>query len=316
MVRVESANEQRTGYRLVTRSDFDGLVCAVLLRELGVIDEIKFVHPKDMQDGLIAVTENDIITNLPYVEGVHLAFDHHHSEARRADRYQNYIIDPDAPSAARVVYEYYGGADRFKNISAEMLEAVDKADSASFTRDEVLHPERWDLLNFIMDARTGLGRFKNFRISNYQLMLDLIEYCRELAIEEILDLADVAERVKLYFEHEQMFKKQIRNCARLEDSVLVIDMRGEETVYAGNRFIKYALFPETNVSIQIIWGFRKQNTVFTLGKSIFNKTCKTNVGDLMHSYGGGGHAAAGTCQVANDRAADVLAELIEALRAD
>ena len=314
MSTAEYNAEQPTGCRLITRSDFDGLVCAVLLKELGLIDEIKFVHPKDMQDGLITITENDIITNLPYVEGVYLAFDHHHSEMVRAGRHDNYINDPQAPSAARVVYEHFGGADTFKNISTEMMEAVDKGDSASFTNDEVLNPERWDLINFIMDARTGLGRFKNFRISNYQLMMDLIEYCRELPIEEILRAEDVAERVKLYFEHEELFKRQLQECARVEGNVLMVDMRSQEVVYAGNRFIKYALFPETNVSIQVIWGFRKQNTVFTLGKSIFNRTCPVNIGDLMLRYGGGGHASAGTCQVANERADAVAEELIEALR--
>ena len=314
MATAEYSAEQPTGCRLITRSDFDGLVCAVLLRELGLIDEIKFVHPKDMQDGLITITENDIITNLPYIEGVYLAFDHHHSETVRSGRHENYINNPEAPSTARVVYEHFGGPDTFRNISTEMMEAVDKGDSASFTKDEVLNPERWDLLNFIMDARTGLGRFKNFRISNYQLMMDLIEYCRELPIEEILDADDVEERVKLYFEHEALFKQQLQDSARVEGTVLVVDMRSQEVVYAGNRFIKYALFPETNVSIQVIWGFRKQNTVFTLGKSIFNKTCTVNIGDLMLKHGGGGHAAAGTCQVANERAEDVLVELIATLR--
>lgn len=313
MTHAESENGRTAGHRLITRSDFDGLVCAVLLKELGLIDEIKFVHPKDMQDKLIQMTGRDIIANLPYVEDVHLAFDHHHSEALRSGSHANYIIDSDAPSAARVVYEYYGGAERFKNISSEMMEAVDKADSADFTIEEVLHPERWNLLNFIMDARTGLGRFKNFRISNHQLMLDLIDYCREYTIEEILDVADVAERVKLYFEHEKEFKKQLRRCARVEDNVLVVDMRGEDVVYAGNRFIKYALFPEANVSIQVIWGFRKQNTVFTLGKSIFNKTCSVNIGELMLKHGGGGHAGAGTCQVANERAEEMLRELLKTL---
>lgn len=302
-------------YRLVTRSDFDGLVCAVLLRGRDLIDEIKFVHPKDMQDGLIAISNDDITTNLPYVDGVHLAFDHHYSETIRTGDRENYIINPDAPSAARVVYEYYGGKEAFPTISEAMMAAVDKGDSADFTQEEVLDPQDWNLLNFIMDARTGLGRFRNFRISNYQLMMDLIDYCKDHDIDDILKLPDVAERVELYFEHQQKFQEQIRSTAREDGNVLVVDLRQEETIYAGNRFVKYALFPETNVSVQAIWGFKRQNTVLTVGKSIFNRTCSVNIGELMLSYGGGGHAAAGTCQVPNERAETVLGEVIAALRA-
>jgi nanoRNase/pAp phosphatase (c-di-AMP/oligoRNAs hydrolase) len=306
---------EKKRYRLVTRSDFDGLACAVLLKELDLIDEIKFVHPKDMQDGLIAISDNDITTNLPYVEGVHLAFDHHLSESRRNDDHENYIIDPDAPSAAHVVYEYYGGAKRFPNVPLDLMEAVDKGDSASFEMDEVLQPRGWNLLNFIMDARTGLGRFKNFRISNYQLMMDLIDYCREYPIEEILKLQDVRERVQLYREHERLFQEQTRTCSTVDGNVLIVDLRGEETIYAGNRFIKYALFPETNVSIQVIWGFKKQNTVLSVGKSIFNRTSQVNVGELMLEYGGGGHMSAGTCQVDNSAADSIVADITERLKA-
>ena len=301
-------------YRLVTRSDFDGLVCAVLLRERGLIDEIKFVHPKDMQDGLIAISGNDITTTLPYVEGVHLAFDHHVSETIRVGKRENYVIDPAAPSASRVVYDYYGGAATFPSISTEMMSAVDKADSADFTCDEVLEPGDWNLLNFIMDARTGLGRFRNFRISNYQLMMDLIDYCKDHDIHDILKLPDVSERVQLYFEHEDRFKAQLIESAREEDNVLVIDLRSQETVYAGNRFVKYALFPQTDISIQIIWGFKRQNTVLSVGKSIFNRANPVSIGELMLSYGGGGHANAGTCQIANDTAETTLAEIIDRLK--
>ncbi len=301
-------------YRLVTRSDFDGLVCAVLLRELDLIDEIKFVHPKDMQDGLIAISDNDITTNLPYVEGVHLAFDHHLSESRRNAGHDNYVIHPEAPSAARVVYDHYGGRKQFRNVPDDLMEAVDKGDSARFTMEEVLEPRGWNLLNFIMDARTGLGRFRNFRISNYQLMMDLIDYCREYPIEEILKLQDVRERVELYRAHERLFQEQTRSCSAVHGNVLVLDLRGEETIYAGNRFIKYALYPETNISIQVIWGFQKQNTVLSVGKSIFNRSSTANVGELMLEYGGGGHLSAGTCQVGNDVADSIVTELTEKLR--
>ncbi|MBE9610337.1 exopolyphosphatase [Chitinilyticum piscinae] len=304
-------------YRLVTRSDFDGLVCAVLLNELELIDDILFVHPKDMQDGKIAISERDITTNLPYVAGAHLAFDHHLSETiRNTGERDNHIIDPAAPSAARVVYDYYGGAARFPNISTDMMEAVDKGDSANFTRDEILNPSGWVLLNYLMDARTGLGRFREFRISNYALMMDLIKYCRDHGIDDILALPDVKERVELYFEHAEAAKEQLLRCSRIYDNLVVLDLREEETIYATNRFMVYALFPQCNISIHVLWGVQKQNTVFATGKSILNRSSQTNVGELMLKYGGGGHENAGTCQVGNDEASDKLRELILQITAD
>ncbi len=304
-------------FRLVTRSDFDGLVCAVLLREMDLIDEIKFVHPKDMQDGAVEVTGNDITTNLPYVPGAHLVFDHHESETvRNANRKSNHIIDAHAPSAARVVYDYYGGKTRFPRISDEMMDAVDKADAAQFSRDEILHPADWVLLNYLMDPRTGLGRFREFRVSNYQLMMDLIAYCADHSIEQILALPDVKERVDLYFEHEAKALEQIRRCTTQHGNLVVLDLRNEDPIYACNRFMLYALYPESNISIHVLWGLKKQNTVFATGKSILDRSNKTNVGDLMLEYGGGGHAAAGTCQVGNDRAEEVLGDLIAQLTAD
>ncbi len=298
-------------YRLVTRSDFDGLVCAVLLKDLNLIDEIKFVHPKDMQDGKIEITNKDITTNLPYVSGVNLAFDHHLSETiRNEEILSNHIIDANAPSAARVVYNYYGGKDKFPDISEEMMKAVDQGDSAQYTLDEVLHPEKWALLNFVMDARTGLGRFRDFRISNYQLMMELIDYCKNHTIEEILALLDVKERVDLYYEQEEKFKEQLEKCATVYGDVVVIDLRLEETIYTGNRFMIYALFPDCNISIHTLWGVKQQNTVFAVGKSIFNKTSSINIGELMLKYNGGGHANAGTCQIDNDQSDVVLQELI------
>lgn len=302
-------------YRLITRSDFDGLVCAVLLKELNLIDHIKFVHPKDMQDGKIEVTAQDITTNLPYVPGVHLAFDHHLSETIRNQDIasDHYIIDPNAPSGARVVYNYYGGKGAFPNISEEMMSAVDKSDSAQFTQSEVLQPQNWVLLSFIMDARTGLGRFKEFRVSNYQLMMELIDYCKNHNIEQILELPDVKERVDLYFEQEKLFRDQIHRCTKIHNQLVILDLRNEETIYAGNRFMIYALYPESQISIHVLWGLKKQNTVFAVGKSIFNKTSAINIGELMLQYGGGGHANAGTCQINNDQAETILAELIEKL---
>ncbi len=304
-------------FRLVTRSDFDGLVCAVLLKQQDLIDEIKFVHPKDMQDGKIEITQNDIVTNLPFVEDAHLVFDHHLSETlRNGDKQSHHIIDPNAPSAARVVWEYYGGLETFPAEWEEMMEAVDKGDSAQFSRDEVLDAQGWNLLNFLMDARTGLGRFREFRISNYNLMMDLIDYCTTHTIAEILEHPDVKERIELYRDHEVKFKEQIQRCSTEFDNLVLLDLTGEEIIYAGNRFMIYALFPHCNISIHKMWGFQKQNIVFATGKSIFDRGSKTNVGELMLKYGGGGHGAAGTCQIAIDQADDVLKALIETINRD
>ncbi|SFC38856.1 nanoRNase/pAp phosphatase, hydrolyzes c-di-AMP and oligoRNAs [Marinospirillum celere] len=304
-------------YRLVTRSDFDGLVCAALLKHLDLIDDIQFVHPKDMQDGKVEITGKDITTNLPYVPGCHLAFDHHLSETlRNENKADNHIIDPDAPSAARVVFDYYGGHKAFPARWDDMMEAVDKGDSANFTEDEVLNPEGWVLLNFIMDARTGLGRFREFRISNYQLMMQLIDYCRNHSIEQILELPDVKERTQLYFEHDSKARQQLQKCASVHGNLVVLDLREQETIYATNRFTLYALYPQCNISIHVMWGLKKQNTVFAIGKSILNKTSNTNVGELCLNYNGGGHLNAGTCQVENDQAEQVLQELITKINQD
>lgn len=304
-------------FRLVTRSDFDGLVCAVLLNELDIIDDIKFVHPKDMQDGKVEITNRDITTNLPYVAGAHLAFDHHLSETlRNQSGLANHVIDANAPSAARVVYDYYGGAKAFPNITTEMMDAVDKADSAQYVREEILAPTGWTLLNYLMDARTGLGRFREFRISNYALMMDLIKYCRNHGIDDILALPDVKERVEIYQEHAEKAKAQIERCATVHNRLVVLDLRNEETIWATNRFMVYALFPQVKISIHVMWGVQKKNTVFATGKSILDRSSKTNVGELMLQYGGGGHHAAGTCQVENDQATTVLRELIAKINMD
>lgn len=297
-------------FRLLTQSDFDGLVCAALLKNLSLIHEVKFVHPREMQDGLISVTHKDIVADLPYVDGVYRVFNHDFGEQLRVGKKSNHIIEPGSSSAARVLYNYFGGASTFSEISEEMLEAVDKGDTGNFTRQEVLRPERWVLLNFILDIRTGLGRFRNFRVSNHELMLNLMDDINIYSIEELLSISDVAERVRLYFSHLDAFKRQIAEAGELHHNALLIDQRTTDAIYAGNRFVKYALFPRANISIQVMWGFERRNTVISLGKSIFNRTSRVNVGSIMRRYGGGGHENAGTCQVANDRADTVIEELL------
>ena len=303
--------------RLVTRSDFDGLVCAMILKELKLIDDIAFVHPKDVQDGKIDLSIDDITTNLPFDPRVKLCFDHHESElSRNSDAVDSgkWVIEKDAKSAARVVYNYYKNQGMELNrITDEIMDAVDKGDSADFTKDEVLNPSGWVLLNFLMDARTGLGRFHDFRISNYDLMMELIDYCLEHPIDEVLALPDVKERVDMYFEQQTKFKKQLERITRQEGRCVIIDLRNEETIYTGNRFYVYAMFPESYFSIHVAWGFKKQNTAVMIGKSIFTDSVDVdkNIGDICLKYGGGGHKNAGTCQIDNDKVDVLLPEILE-----
>jgi nanoRNase/pAp phosphatase (c-di-AMP/oligoRNAs hydrolase) len=300
--------------RLITRSDFDGLVCAMLFKKLDMIGEMKFVHPKDMQDGVIEITENDIIANLPFVAGCGLWFDHHSSElTRNAPDIEFKGETRVAPSAARVVYDYYGGKKVFGDID-NIMAGVDKADDAQFSADDILFPKGWDLLSFIMDARTGLGRYHDFRISNYQLMEDLVELCAVKSAEDILDLPDVKERVERYYELDKEFRSMLQGHTRIDGNVIITDLRNVETIYPGNRFMIYALYPQQNISIWVVDGRNKLNCVVACGHSIINRTSKTNIGELMLAHGGGGHQAAGTCQVPYEEADKELQTLINAMK--
>ncbi|MCL2617457.1 MAG: exopolyphosphatase [Defluviitaleaceae bacterium] len=302
--------------RLLTRSDFDGLACGTLLKALGLIDSWKFVHPKDLQDGLIEITDNDILCNVPYAEGCKMWFDHHSSEGLRVGLGKN--VDGDsriAPSCARVVYEYYDGDKTLKNFS-EMIEYVDRVDYGRLTADEIQNPEGWILLGFLMDPRTGLGRFRDFSISNYELMEQLMEDCRTKSIDEIMALPDVLERVELYHEQDKLFKEMLLKYTRQDANVLITDLRGVDTIYTGNRFLIYSLFPEANISVWIVDGRGKINCAIAVGHSILNRTSKTNVGKLMLENGGGGHPQVGTCQVPYDDADRVLNSLVATMKAD
>jgi nanoRNase/pAp phosphatase (c-di-AMP/oligoRNAs hydrolase) len=305
--------------RLITRSDFDGLACAVLLEEIGVINSYKFVHPKDVQDGKVDVTKDDVLANVPYVPGCGLWFDHHSSENERLKKEEAFDyegLSRPAPSCARVIYDYYGGATKFARFDETgLMAAVDKSDSADFTKEEILKPGGWILLSFIMDARTGLGRYRDYRISNLELMVDMIKYCRTMNADQILNVPDVQERVTRYFDQEQAYEAMLRKNSRSDGNVLVLDFRGVDEILSGNRFVEYAMYPDQNVSIRIIWGREKQNVVFTVGHSIINRTCSSNIGSLMLTYGGGGHNKVGTCQVPTENAESALQNIVNQLKA-
>jgi len=290
----------------------------MILKELGILADIKFVHPKDVQDGLIELNDRDILTNLPYDARAGVVFDHHDSEMSRNvktlnETKANYIINPDAPSAARVVYEYFAknNQDKLKRITTELMIEVDKADSANYAKEEIINPSKWTLLNFIMDSRTGLGRFHDFRISNYNLMMELIDYCLTHSIDEIMELEDVKERLTLYNEQQEKFKEQLKKIARIDGKVLILDYRNEDIIYAGNRFMSYAMYPEIEISINLVKGFKGMNTPIMIGKSIVNRSSNFAIGELCLKYGGGGHKNAGTCQVDNDKADEILEKIVK-----
>lgn len=286
--------------RLITRSDFDGLACGALLKEAGIIDSWKFAHPKDLQDGLVEVTENDCLANVPFVEGCGLWFDHHSSEHERNELAGKYKGESRiTPSCARIIYDYYGGKERFSHFD-DMMEAVDKVDSGNLTIDDIQNPKGWVLIGFLMDPRTGLGRWREFTISNYQLMEKLIEACRTMTTEEILALPDVQERIEVYFEQTDKFKEMVTAHTKVIGDLIVSDLRGVDPIYSGNRFMIYSMYPEQNISIWIVNGKGGKGCSCAVGYSILNRTSNVNVGSLMLKYGGGGHKAVGTCQFADE----------------
>lgn len=301
--------------RLVTRSDFDGLVSAALLKELDVIDDIFLTHPKDLQDGKVPVTENDVLVNVPYVEGCGLWFDHHSSEEERGSLEGKYKgCSKAAPSAARVVYDHYGGEEKLGKFK-EMMDAVDKADSAQFSKEDVLNPQGWELLSFICDPRTGLGYYREYKVSNRQLMGDLVDYLRTKSLDEILATPDIKERVDRYNEQTELHKKLMEEHSKTDGPVVITDLRGVSDLPPGNRHLIYAMYPDTNISIRLTDGFKKQNVAVSVGYSILNRTAKVDVGSLMLKHGGGGHKAVGTCQVPYDDADKVVGEIVEAIKA-
>ena len=306
--------------RLITRSDFDGLACAVLLTEAGIVDDYQFAHPKDVQDGLIEVTGDDVLANVPFVPGCGLWFDHHSSEHERLQMMHELDFEGEArsaPSCARVIYDHYGGSKIFSKLDETgLIDAVDKSDTADFTVEDVVNPAGWVLLSFIMDARTGLGRYKDYRVSNYRLMLHMIDYCRVMTADKILQIPDVEERVRRYTSHREPYREMLLANTVVHDNVIVTDLRDIEEMYCGNRFMVYVLFPKQNISLRIMWGRKRQNIVFTCGHSIFNRTSNTDVGSLMLKYGGGGHGTVGTCQSPIWDAERVQGELIEKMKAD
>ena len=311
--------------RLVTRPDFDGLACAVLLEDLGIIDDYLFMHPKDIQDGKVYISKNDVLANVPYSPDCGLWFDHHSTELERLQlnkkagygsltrAYRGFARL--SPSCARVIYDYYNGPKELSKFDESgLMWAIDKYDPADLSQEDILQPEKWILLAFVIDVRTGLARYKDFRIDHLELMCDTIKYCRSMDIEDILEVPDIKERSELYFKHQERYKEIVKNHSKTEGPVIIIDYRDQAETIVGNRFIEYALYPEQNVSVKAFWGLNRQNVVLSVGHSIVNRSCKKDVGSLMLKHGGGGHYKVGTCQIETENADNVIREIIDTLK--
>jgi hypothetical protein len=301
--------------RLITRSDFDGLACAVLLRDVEQIDSVEFVHPKDVQDGKVKVGRNDILSNLPYVTGAGLWFDHHSSEiVRNEDTVTFRGRFEVAPSAARVIYKHYGEVRLGKY--ARLLEAVDQSDSAQLSMEDVTNPSGWMLLSYVMDPRTGLAYHHGYSVSNRELMMKMIDLIAQHPDdpETVVNDPDVQERIVRYFAQQEGFARLMRERSHVEGNVIVTDLRGLGDPPAGNRFLIYTMFPEANIQVRVFDGRKGEFVVCAVGHSIFNRTSKTDVGMLLAQYGGGGHRGAGTCQLPLAEADKKIAEIIGAIR--
>ncbi len=305
--------------RLLTRDDFDGLVCAALLAEKGIVDNYFFVHPRDIQNNKVEVTSNDVLANVPYAKGCGLWFDHHSSEEERLEISKlDFEGDSrEAPSAAQVVWDFYGGKETFGEHFVPLVEAADKYDSADLTLDEILNAEKWIMLAFIIDPRTGIADYDNFKIDNKTFVLDMIEYCRTKTVDEIYEIPDVKERAQHYFEQQILFKDMMRRCTETERNVVVTNLLNEETVFCGNRFIVFASHPDQNIEIRMMWDDKEHKNInFSCGHSILNRTSNTNVGKLMFKYHGGGHEKVGSCRVPAEKKDQVLQEILDQMQKD
>ena len=300
--------------RLVTRGDVDGIMCAVLLKAAGIVDTVVQAHPKDMQDGIVSIGQDDVLANLPYVDGCGMWFDHHSSEdtpGRMPEEFKGrYGL---APSAARLVYEYFAPGYPAMERFLPLLEVVDRFDSANLTMDDVLRPKPAMLLVFLVDPRTGLGYEHDYRISNKQLTDMMPDLLLAHSPEDILATPDVKERVERYWAMDAEARKAYAACTRIQGNVLVTDLRGREPPPPANRFLVYTLpgAYATNISARLSEVKAGGRVSIQLGHNIFNRTSKTDIGALMARYGGGGHRGAGTCQVPEGEADRIFGEIMQ-----
>jgi nanoRNase/pAp phosphatase (c-di-AMP/oligoRNAs hydrolase) len=289
--------------RLVTRGDLDGLTSAVIITMKEPIGDILLVHPQDITDQRVEIRGDDILANLPYDPRCAKWFDHHlltdSNQKPPATFEGSHRI---APSAARLVYEYYLERDPHDP-------ALLRLDAALLTPDDVENPREYILLGYTIDSRTGLGGFDDYFRS-------LIGWLKTMSIEAVLKQREVQDRVDRLRRDQTDFKTLLTRNSFLLSNVVVTDLREVDRLPAGNRFLVYSLFPQANVSLRVHWGPRHDSVIAAVGHSIFNRTCNTSVGDLMSRYGGGGHRGAGTCVLPLDHAADAIDEILFELQAN
>ncbi len=293
--------------RILSRGDLDGLTSTVFLSFVEKIEEIRFAHPKDVQDGLVPCDAEDIVVNLPYVKGCGLWFDHHVTEEAKIES-----VGPFkgrfalSPSAARVIYDHYKRPEFERFL--DLLDATDRLDSARLMPADVSDPKGWILLGYTLDPRTGLGpEFqKYFRW--------LAEYVKEVPLAKILQHPEVKKRCDHVLRDQEDFKKLLKKSSRLEGNVIISDLRGAKDAPVGNRFLIFTLFPEGDVEVRIFRGKEGKTVNVAVGHSIFRRTCTVSAGDLCARYGGGGHFGAGTCQLAHEAAETKIAEIISRLK--
>lgn len=292
--------------RLITRTDLDGLTCAVFITVMEKIDEVLFAEPKAMQDGKVAVNDHDIIANLPYHPKCALWFDHHTSQMKHSEKEGYRGKFAVAPSCARVIYDFYERPDELKPFD-ELLVETDRVDSANLNMDDVMNPKGWVLLSYTLDPRSGLDAFEDY----FQRMIGWIQVHK---VDDILNLPDVKSKVETYLAEQDNFKKALLEHSRQDGNVIITDQRPVQKFPAGNRFLIYTLFPEGNISARLFRGKEPGITVCAVGHSIFNRTSKTDVGALMAEYGGGGHKGAGTCQLPDAEADAKVKEIVERMK--
>jgi len=301
--------------RLFTRADFDGLVCAAILEELNIVDEITYIHPQDLQNNKIRVTGNDIIANAPFVEGCGLWFDHHCSEHERLQLEGRYTGASElAPSAAQVVYRYFENKNGYNHKLRRFKELIAKAniiDSARFTQDDILNPQGYVLLSFLSDPRTGLGLRHTFRISNLELMKQMPRLLRTKSVKQILAMPDLQQRILVYWDETERYRQFLFKNSCIKGKAIFLDFRSVENPPIGNRFLEYVLHPEQNISIRLADLKNKGFTMISVGHSIINRTSQVNVGSLTLRYGGGGHRQVGACQVKCGEADKIVNEMLQ-----
>lgn len=299
--------------RLITRGDLDGLTSAVIITMKEPIGEILLIHPQEITDRRIDVRSDDILANVPYHPNAALWFDHHlltDSNAKPPENYKGrYRV---APSAARLVYEYYlekTPNDPDLKRLAKLVDETDRLDAAKLTPDDVENPRDYILLGYTIDSRTGLGAFRDY-------FLKLVEWLKTMPIDKVLQQPEVKERIDRIRRDQDEFRALLQRNSFRMNNVVVTDLREMEQLPAGNRFLIYTLFPESNVSLRVHWGPQRNSVIAAVGHSIFNRTCKTSVGELMSKYGGGGHRGAGTCVLPLDTAAEAIDEILFELQAN